>query len=144
MHTQVGRVLLAKGDHIHGVALHTSLAEVIRQMTEYQIGALLVFDGALVVGIITERDLVRRALFRGLDPATTPVEEVMTTPVAYVAPEVTVAEAMKVMSETKSRHLPVLADGRLVGLVSLSDLIRKATSDLETQILYLESYIRGR
>ena len=144
MQTHVSRILQAKGDAVYGVEIRTPLADAIRRMAEHKIGSLLVFEDKLVIGIITERDLVRRVLFAGVDPATTFVEAVMSAPVAYVTPATTVAEAMKVMSETKTRHLPVFAEGQLIGLVSLGDLIRNATEDLEIQVLHLESYIRGR
>jgi CBS domain-containing protein len=144
MNTHIKQVLHAKGDAVYGVEIRTPLADAIRRMAEHEIGSVLVFDGKTLVGILTERDLARRALFRAMDPATTLVEVVMTAPVAFISPEDTVAQALKVMSDTRCRHLPVMADGRLIGVVSLGDLIRTITGDLETRVMYLESYIRGR
>jgi CBS domain-containing protein len=144
MNTRIKQILHMKGDAVYGVELGTSVGDVIRKMAEHKIGSVLVFDDKVVVGILTERDLVHRVLFEQRDPATTPVDLVMTAPVAYVSPETTVADAMKIMSETRCRHLPIMADDRLIGIVSLGDLIRQLTGDLETHIMYLESYIRGR
>ena len=90
---------------------------------------------------MTERDLAWRVCLGEFDPAVMPVEKVMTAPVAYVTPETTVAEAMKVMSDTHCRHLPVFADEELVGVISLGDLVRWLTADLEENIRYLEGYI---
>jgi signal-transduction protein with cAMP-binding, CBS, and nucleotidyltransferase domain len=142
--TTIKQVLHSKGDAIYGVEARQPLAVAIRRMAEHAIGSVLVFDDKTVVGIVTERDLARRVLFRSLDPETTPVEVVMTAPLAFVEPTHTVGHAMKVMSETHCRHLPVFADGVLLGVVSLGDLLRAATADLQTHIMYLESYIRGR
>jgi CBS domain-containing protein len=144
MHTFIRQVLHAKGDASHGVELQASVAQAIDRMAANKIGSVLVFDGKTVVGILTERDLVYRVLFEQRDPTTTPVELVMTAPVAYVSPETTVGDAMKIMSKTRCRHLPVMTGDRLLGVVSLGDLIRQVTGDLETHIMYLESYIRGR
>jgi CBS domain-containing protein len=144
MNTHIKRILHAKGDAVFGVTLRSSVSDAIRTMAEHKAGSVLVFDDKRIVGILTERDLVHRVLFEQRDPATTPTEVVMTAPVAYVSPESTVADAMKVMAETHCRHLPVMVEDRVIGIVSLGDLIRQITGDLETQIMYLESYIRGR
>lgn len=120
MNTLIKDVLHSKGDAVYGVEIRTVVAEAIKRMAKYGIGSVLVFDGKLVVGILTERDLVRRVLFQGVDPATTAVEDMMTVDIAYVAPEMTVAMAMKLMLETRCRHLPVFAEGQLISVVSLN------------------------
>ena len=141
MDTCIKHVLARKGHEVHSVPCDVPIGEAARKMAELEIGAVLVQSDAQVVGILTERDLAWRVCLGEFDPAVTPVEQVMTSPVAYVTPDTTVAEAMKVMSETHCRHLPVFADEELVGLISLGDLVRWVTADLEENIRYLEGYI---
>jgi len=141
MQTRIKQVLARKGHEVHSVSCDVSISQAARKMAELEIGAVLVQSDAQVVGILTERDLAWRVCLGEFDPAVTPVEQVMTSPVAYVTPDTTVAEAMKVMSETHCRHLPVFADGDLVGVISLGDLVRWLTADLEENIRYLEGYI---
>lgn len=112
-------------------------------MKELKIGAVLIERGGNVLGIFTERDVSRRVAYPGRDPENTIVSQVMTSPVAFVEPSTTVREAMKVMSTTHCRHLPVYDGAQLVGLVSLGDLLRWLTADLEAHVRFLESYIRG-
>ena len=141
MQTQIKDVLARKGYKVHGVPSDVPISEAARKMAELEIGSVLVQSDGQVVGILTERDLAWRVCLGEFDPAVTPVEKVMTAPVAYVTPETTVAEAMKVMSDTHCRHLPVFADEELVGVISLGDLVRWLTADLEENIRYLEGYI---
>jgi signal-transduction protein with cAMP-binding, CBS, and nucleotidyltransferase domain len=141
MDTPITRVLASKGHDAHAVTVGTRVTEAARKMADLGIGAVLVERDGQVAGILTERDLARRVCFRELDPADTPVEQVMTSPVAYITTNATVADTMKVMSETHCRHLPVFEAGELVGVISLGDLIRWVTADLEGHIRYLETYI---
>ena len=136
-------VLTHKGHEVHSVDVGSSVADAVHKMAGLGIGSVLIRGEDRIVGILTERDLARRVAYGRMDTQTTSVEAVMTSRLAYVSPETRVEEAMKVMSETHCRHLPVFEDGALVGLVSLGDLLRFITGDLETHISYLESYIRG-
>jgi CBS domain-containing protein len=118
-----------------------SVCAAAQEMAARAVGSLLVESDGRVVGILTERDLARRVCASGCDVGATPVEQVMTSPLAYVTSDATVAEAMKVMSDTGCRHLPVLREGALVGVISLGDLVRWVTADLENNVRYLEEYI---
>jgi CBS domain-containing protein len=141
MDTRIRQVIAAKGSDVHSVSNHSPIGEAARKMAELGVGSLLVRSQGHVVGILTERDLARRVCGGDYDPVATPVERVMTSPLAYVTPDATVAEAMKVMADTDCRHLPVYEEGRLVGLVSLGDLVRWITADLAESVRYLEDYI---
>ena len=141
MHTHVRQVLAKKGHEIHGVPLGTSISKAARTMNAHKIGSVVVWSGDEVVGILTERDLARRVCAGAIDLDATSVEQVMTAPVAFVTPGSTVAAAMKTMSETRCRHLPVLDGGKVVGLVSLGDLVRTVTNDLAADVKYLKDYI---
>lgn len=142
MQNRIKDVLAHKGHHVHSIPAGITVGEAARRMADLEIGSFLVESDGHPVGILTERDLARRVCCSGdVDPTVTPVEQVMTSPLAYIEPEMTVGEAMKVMSETHCRHLPVFDKGELVGLVSLGDLIRWITADLEENVRYLESYI---
>jgi CBS domain-containing protein len=144
MKSTVAEVLAKKGPQTHGVDVDSTVAEAVRKMKDLNLGSVVILRGEHVVGIFTERDIARRVVFGGLDPAKTQVSEVMTAPVAFVDPATTVAQAMKVMSRTHCRHLPVFDHEKLVGLVSLGDLVRQSTADSDAHVRFLESYIRGR
>jgi signal-transduction protein with cAMP-binding, CBS, and nucleotidyltransferase domain len=144
MKSRINQVLEHKGREVHGVLCGSCVSDAVAAMAERRIGAVLVWRDEDVVGILTERDLARRLVFGRLDAQKTRVEDIMTSPLAYVEPDTTVDDAMKIMSETHCRHLPVLSEGKVVGLVSLGDLIRWQTADLDAHVHYLESYIRGR
>ena len=142
MHTRVRQVLARKGHQVHTVPRGTPVSEAARKMTDLKIGSLVVIEkNDDVAGILTERDLARRACGGGFVTETTPVDAIMTSPVAFVTPASTVAEAMKVMSETHCRHLPVMEKGSLAGLISLGDLVRTITADLAADVKYLQDYI---
>jgi CBS domain-containing protein len=113
-------------------------------MAEQDIGAVMVVDGERLVGIFTERDYARKIVLQGKLSQDTPVRDVMTTSVIYVRPEQTVEECMAVMSEHGVRHLPVVDGDRLVGLVSMRDVVRHIISEQEFMIEQLVSYITDR
>lgn len=141
METRISQVLAHKGHEVHTVPLNVAVCDAARTMARLKIGSLLVEADGRVAGIITERDLARRVCAGEFDLARAPVAKAMTTKVAFVTPDTTVATAMKVMSETHCRHLPVIEDDELVGVISLGDLVRWVTVDLAENIRYLEGYI---
>lgn len=141
MDTRIERLLAQKGSDVHSVAVGVPVSDAAQKMAALEVGSLLVQSGGQVVGIVTERDLARRVCACGFDQGTVPVERVMTSPLAFVTPDATVGEAMKVMSETGCRHLPVFRGSDLVGVISLGDLVRWVTADLEESVRYLEGYI---
>lgn len=143
MHTKIGDVLKGKENtDVRGIEIGIPVADAAKLMIELGIGCVLVRDEGRVVGILTERDLARRLVQSDVDVTKTPAEDLMTSPLAFVSPTTTIGEALKVMSETHCRHLPVFDDGGLIGILSLGDLLRWMTSELSAQVSYLESYIR--
>jgi CBS domain-containing protein len=113
-------------------------------MADHHVGALLVMERDQTLGIVTERDFLTKVLITGADPSGTPVSEVMARDLVVVTPETPVKEAMRVMTERRCRHLPVLEEGRLVGLVSIGDCTRWVSRDQEYTIRHLTEYIHNR
>jgi CBS domain-containing protein len=140
--TTVAQILKAKPDKtVHSIAPAASVLEAVRLMAAKNIGGLLVLEGGNVVGVLTERDLARKAFVAAKPPQDTPVREIMTSPVMYVSPERTSEECMALMTENRFRHLPVLDKGKLVGLVSIGDLVKDVISEQRFTIEQLEHYI---
>jgi CBS domain-containing protein len=134
-------VLENKGRTVHRVAPTETVLEAVRKMNEERIGALLVHDDQGIVGIFTERDVLTRVLDSDRDPAETKVSEVMTTEPVSVRSTTLVEEAMAIVTEKRCRHLPVLDDGELVGMVSIGDLTRWVGRHQEVQIQDLVNFI---
>jgi CBS domain-containing protein len=135
------QVIDRKGRDVVTITPDASVLEAARLMNENKIGALIVtVDGALL-GIFTERDIMQRVVAAQRDPSTTAVEHVMTHPVACAAPNTTTNEMASVMRDKRIRHLPVVDDGKVVGIVSIGDINRSQNSVHEQTIQYLEQYI---
>jgi len=134
-------VLENKGRTVHHVAPTATVLEAVRKMNQERIGALLVHDDQEIVGIFTERDVLTRVLDSDRDPAATKVSEVMTTEPVSVRSTTLVEEAMAIVTDKRCRHLPVLDDGELVGLVSIGDLTRWVSRHQEVQIQDLVNFI---
>jgi CBS domain-containing protein len=143
MTSPVTEVLHAKGCEVHTIASDATALEAVRRMNEAGIGALLVTEREHVVGIFTRRDVLRRVVDAGRDPARTQLLEVMTRPVWTVRPSTSIAEAMQLMTELRCRHLPVLEQGRAVGMVSVTDLTRWVVADQETAIQEMTAFLQG-
>ena len=126
MYGHLKTVLADKGRQVYVVSPNTSVRQAVREMNEKGVGALLVVDHGDPVGIFTERDVLRRVVDPGLNPDATLVRRVMTVEIAVVEPTTTVEQAMSVMTQKRCRHLPVVEDGRVVGMVSIGDLDRKS------------------
>ena len=122
MNDPIARVLDHKGSKVETVPAETTVLTAVKRMNECKIGALLVTVGGRPVGIFTERDVLVRVVAAGLDPKTTPVNEVMTRNPVIVRSDVTVNDAMMVITERRCRHLPVIDDSDLRGLISIGDL----------------------
>jgi CBS domain-containing protein len=137
-------VLEDKGRLIHSVAPDTAVVDAVGTMNSHGVGAVLVMDGDELVGIFTERDVLRRVVTSGLDPAFTPVSKVMTHEVIFVTPTTTVEEAMAVVTEKRCRHLPVQDQGRVAGLISIGDLTRWVTRGQVFELQQLVNYITDR
>jgi CBS domain-containing protein len=142
--TTVTQILKSKPDRaVYTIPPAASVLEAVKLMAEKNIGGLLVLEGGSVVGVVTERDLARKAFRLAKSAGDTPVSEIMTTQVMYVSPDRTTEECLALMTENRFRHLPVLDKGRLVGLVSIGDLVKDVISEQKFIIEQLEHYIAG-
>ena len=128
---------------VHTIAPTASVFDAVTLMAQKGIGALLVMEGEKIVGIITERDYARKIILMGRSSKETPVRVIMTSEVMYVRPDHTNDECMALMTENRIRHLPVMDNGKLVGLLSIGDLVKDIISEQQFTIKQLEQYIRG-
>ena len=140
----VAHILKSKPDPtIYTIAPTDSVFDALKLMAEKSIGALVVTEGEAVVGIITERDYARKVILMARSSKETAVREIMTSAVMYVRPDHTNEECMVLMTENRLRHLPVMDSGRLVGLISIGDLVKDIISEQKFIIEQLEHYITG-
>lgn len=137
----VRALLEAKEKGFWTVISETTAYDALRIMAEQDVGALLVVRGSKLLGIFTERDYSRKVVLKGRSSRETPVGELMTTSVCCVTPEDTTEQCMALMNDKRVRHLPVLEDGHLVGLVSVRDVVKMIISEKEKKIKDLENYI---
>jgi CBS domain-containing protein len=141
---QVSDILAAKGSAVLEIDAEATVFDAVSKMVDGNVGSLLVTEGGRLVGIVTERDYLRRVAIVGHDERTTPVREVMSAPIVYTTPESSIEECMAVMTERRIRHLPVLTESRQVmGVVSIGDLVKFQTREQSAQIKFLEEYISG-
>ena len=139
----VKHLLDSKGSNIISIAMNASVLDAIKLMAEKAIGSLLIMDGSALKGIVTERDYARKVIIKGRSSKSTEVSEIMTTDVYTASPGETVSHCMSLMTKYKIRHLPVVDDGRVVGLISIGDLVEAIISDQQEEIEHLEHYISG-
>jgi len=141
--TTVRQLLASKGGSVFSVGPDARIIDALRLMAEKGIGAVLVLEGPRVVGIMSERDYARKVILQGKSSQDTPVREIMTERVVYARPEQTVPECMALMTNKRIRHLPVLEGERLLGVLSIGDLVKETISEQEFIIRQLENYIHG-
>ncbi len=139
----VSDILNTKGHDIWSVAPDTTVLAALELMAEKNIGAVMVLVGQELQGIFSERDYARKIILKGKSSADTPVSEIMTEKVAYVGPHNTLEECMALMTEKHFRHLPVMEGNRLLGLISIGDVVKEIISNQKIEIKQLESYITG-
>jgi CBS domain-containing protein len=137
-------ILAKKGAEVLSLPPAASVYDAIAIMARSSIGALPVLDGEKLIGIISERDYARKVILKGKLSKETAVKEIMTSPVHFVTPDCTVDEAMRVMTEHRIRHLPVLTGDRIVGIVSIGDLVRSLVDQQAATIEQLHNYITGQ
>jgi CBS domain-containing protein len=141
--TTVRQLLDRKDRAVFSVGPETPVLEAIRAMAEHHIGALLVMKGEVLAGIVSERDYARKVILLGRSSSATPVRDIMTTPVLTVSPDTSVEQCMQLVTDKRVRHLPVLEAGRVVGMVSIGDLVKAVIAAQQQQIEQLESYIHS-
>jgi CBS domain-containing protein len=138
---RVSEILDEKGSDVLEIEAEASVLEAVRRMVEANVGSLLVTEGGKVAGIVTERDYLRRVTLDGRTDADTAIHEIMSSPLVVVTAETTVDECMALMTDRRIRHVPVVDEGSVVGVVSIGDLV-KFKSKLQTfEIQFLNDYI---
>lgn len=141
--TSIGHLLEQKGSQVWSIPPDATVYDALRLLTERDIGALLVIRGEQLVGILSERDYARKVILKGKSSMKTTVNEIMTERVIVIEPQHTIEEAMALMTEKHLRHLPVIEEDKVIGLVSIGDLVKAKITDQRFMIEQLERYIAG-
>lgn len=144
METHVSDILRHKGNNVVQIERDLSVYQAIERMVDENVGSILVTDNGSVVGLFSERDYLRRVTLQGKRAEDTRVEDVMTTELIYVEPAFTVGACLAIMSRQKIRHLPVISDGELCGVISIGDCVRTISDDAQANVQYLTEFITGR
>jgi CBS domain-containing protein len=141
--TTLRSILEVKGNSIWSVSPDSTVYDTIKMMAEKNVGALLVLDGDKLSGIISERDYARKVILKGKSSKETRVSEIMTSSVVTIGPEQSIEDCMALMTAKRIRHLPVLESNKLLGVISIGDVIKAIISEQEYTIKQLENYITG-
>lgn len=142
--TTIDKVLRGKPQQaVWSTVPGASVYEAIEMMAEKQVGALLVLEQGKLAGIISERDYARKVILKGKSSKETPVREIMSESIISVTPQCTVGDCMRIVTENRIRHLPVLVDNKVAGIISIGDLVHWVISEQEETIRHLEAYICG-
>ena len=139
----VKQLLKTKGQQIWSITPDASVYEAIEQMNDHGVGALLVMENEKLIGVISERDYARKTILKGRSSKTTPVRDIMTRKVIYISPKQTLEECMALMTDKRVRHLPVFVGEKLIGIISIGDVLKAIITDKKFIIDQLESYITG-
>jgi CBS domain-containing protein len=140
---KIGSLIGKKGGQVWSVAPTASVYDAIALMAEKEIGALPIVEDGRLVGIVSERDYARKVFLKGKASKETSVTEIMSSPVFSVTPSQTVEECMHIVTEQRFRHLPVVDDGRIVGIISIGDLVNWVITEQKQTIHHLEAFIAG-
>src|ERR1700723_3460913 len=140
----IGSVLSLKGRQLWSVAPTATVYEAIEMMAEKGVGALLVMSDGKLAGIISERDYARKVILPGRSSRTTVIQEIMTSPVLSVSPRDAVDECMELMTRNRIRHLPIMENDRVIGIVSIGDLVKWLVTEQEETIEHLHNYISAK
>jgi CBS domain-containing protein len=144
MDTKIQTLLDRKGHKVHSIRADQSVYEAISEMDAKHVGSLIVMDGEKVVGIITERDYLRKVILRGRSSKDTTVETIMTRNLVSIGPDHTIEEAMTLVTDKRCRHLPVFEGQQLIGILSIGDLVKWVIANQQFEIHVLEDYISSR
>ncbi len=139
----VQHLLDTKGGDVITINQEASVFDAIKLMADRAVGSLLVMDGESLIGIVTERDYARKVILKGRSSEETPVGDIMTKKVITSRPEQSVNDCMALMSERRMRHLPVVVDDKVIGIISIGDLVQAIIADQQEEIEHLEHYISG-
>lgn len=144
MQTSIESVLNAKGRDVWWVPPEATVYDAIHLMVEKRVEALLVMSDSKLLGIVADRDCTRRVTLQGTNPREVHVGSIMTSPVIFVSPKHTVGDCMRIVTDTRVPHLPVVEDGKVVGVVSIGDLVKTMVDEQDRTIRHLEGYITGK
>ena len=139
----VNQMLQSKGRQVYTVTPDTTVLAALQVMADQDVGALVVMDGDDIAGIFSERDYARKIVLLGKTSRETPVSAIMTADVICVTPEQSDDKCLAIMTDRRIRHLPVLDDGRLAGIISIGDVVKAIIADQRVMINHLEDYIHG-
>ncbi|MFW5973567.1 MAG: CBS domain-containing protein [Bacteroidota bacterium] len=140
----VADILRHKGGRVVTISGDATVFQAIERMVAENVGSIIVLDDSQIEGVFTERDYLRRVALKGRTSKETPIRDVMTTDVMYVDSSYTVKQCLAIMTQKKIRHLPVMDDGTLVGVVSIGDCVKELSAGAEANVRYLTEFITGR
>jgi len=143
MTTSVRQVLEGKGSTTHSLPPTATVQEALELMAKNNVGSVVIADGDCLLGMFTERDYARKCGLQGRAPKDTPVRETMTSNLLTVSPSQTIDDCMEMITDNRVRHLPVVEQGRLVGIISIGDVVKAVIADQQQTIQQLSSYIAG-
>ena len=138
---QVKQLLENKGSDVFAITPEAPVLEAIKHMAGHSVGALLVMRGDVLIGIVSERDYARKVILQGRSSAQTQVAEIMSHPVLTVGPDTDVLDCMRLCTDSRIRHLPVVEDERVLGVISIGDLVKEVIGEQAEQIEQLQRYI---
>ena len=143
MNTTIATLLEQKDGAVFTIPSTVTVAEAVQEMNAHKVGSVLIMNGLRLAGIFTERDVLRRVVGADLDPKFTPVTKVMSSNVLTIEPTATVQQVMEIFAERRCRHLPVMSDGNLLGLISIGDVSRWVANSHRVEAESLRQYIAG-